>query len=290
MADDEEQGRAPDAETPPELSEQRFAENLRRAREDKKVSQVKLAQEMAARGWHWHQQTVTRVESGQRMVRLGEALAVAEILDTSMTMLTASTRETSAVSVLGESASRTKRAYEQIAEWTETMLFAQRQLRTSADEAESANYYGSALVQAVAAEAGDVLGLTPEQAVVEGRDDVEETLRGRRRARESAAIEEWEPSISADRKDRARPYARKIEQDRRRWKMQYAAAHPGIGVDDVPEPPGAELFPDSALDAMQWDAEEGLLPTGQRIWLIAELQALRAAAREQDRSVGLQPV
>ena len=100
MADDEERGEAPDVETPPELSERRFAENLRTAREEKGVSQVKLAQEMALRGWPWRQQTVTRVEGGQRMVRLGEALAVAEILGTNLVHLTASTRETTAVTLL----------------------------------------------------------------------------------------------------------------------------------------------------------------------------------------------
>ena len=53
---------------------------MRSLREACGMSQVKLAEEMAARGWPWHQQTVTRVETGRRMVRWGEVLAAADIL------------------------------------------------------------------------------------------------------------------------------------------------------------------------------------------------------------------
>jgi transcriptional regulator with XRE-family HTH domain len=171
VADDEEREAAPDAETPPELSERRFAENLRQAREDKGISQVKLAQEMAVRGWPWRQQTVTRVESGQRMVRLGEALAVAEILGTSVTMLTASTRETSAVYLLASSTSKVKQAFEEITRWTQTLLWNQGQLRTTLGEVERAGYHDSSLVREVAEEGALVVVFTPEQAVREARDD-----------------------------------------------------------------------------------------------------------------------
>lgn len=174
MADDEERGETPDAETPPELSERRFAENLRTAREEKGVSQVKLAQEMALRGWPWRQQTVTRVESGQRMVRLGEALAVAEILGTNLTHLTASTRETTAVTLLAGSTSTAKRAFGQIVQWTQTLLSAQRQLRTTVAEVKRDGYLDSSLVRDVAKEAAELLEVTPEQAVTEGRTEDED--------------------------------------------------------------------------------------------------------------------
>ena len=173
MAGDDERDGAADAGTPPELSERRFAENLRTAREDKGVSQVKLAQEMAARGWPWRQQTVTRVESGHRMVRLGEALAVAEILGTNVVMLTASTRETSAVQLLAESTSRVKEAFGQITKWTEALLHAQLQLRTTLGEVERAGYDDSTLVREVAGEGAEVALLAPEQAVSEARGEAE---------------------------------------------------------------------------------------------------------------------
>ena len=72
----------------PDDAEQRFAANLRLLRERQGISQVKLAQEMAARGWPWRQQTVTRVENGQRMIRFGEAMALASILGVSLNRFT----------------------------------------------------------------------------------------------------------------------------------------------------------------------------------------------------------
>lgn len=67
-------------ETPSDEAERRFGVNLRSLREARSMSQVRFAEEMSARGWPWHQQTVTRVETGRRMVRFGEAHAAAAIL------------------------------------------------------------------------------------------------------------------------------------------------------------------------------------------------------------------
>jgi transcriptional regulator with XRE-family HTH domain len=72
----------------PDEAERRLAANLRILREGRGISQMKLAQEMAARDWPWRQQTVARVESGQRMIRLGEAVALASILGVSLGYLT----------------------------------------------------------------------------------------------------------------------------------------------------------------------------------------------------------
>lgn len=72
----------------PDEAERRLAANLRTLRERRGISQVKLAQEMVARDWPWRQQTVARVENGQRMIRLGEAVALASILSVSLGYLT----------------------------------------------------------------------------------------------------------------------------------------------------------------------------------------------------------
>jgi transcriptional regulator with XRE-family HTH domain len=72
----------------PDEAERRLAANLRILRERRGISQVKLAQEMVAREWPWRQQTVARVENGQRMIRLGEAVALASILSVSLGYLT----------------------------------------------------------------------------------------------------------------------------------------------------------------------------------------------------------
>lgn len=65
---------------PEDAVERRFATVARHAREQKGWPQGRIAETMSALGWPWHQQTVARVEHGDRMVRLGEAVALAAIL------------------------------------------------------------------------------------------------------------------------------------------------------------------------------------------------------------------
>lgn len=64
-----------------------FGENLRRLREQLGVSQSGLAREMAERGFQFHQTTISRIEAGDRPVRLAEATTLAEIVRTSVSML-----------------------------------------------------------------------------------------------------------------------------------------------------------------------------------------------------------
>ena len=111
--------------------------------------------------------------------------------------------------------------------------------------------------------------------------------RGRHRAASrAAAADGLVDLLSPDREDRARTYHDQIAENRDRWRIAYAAAHPGIAVDDVPEPPGTDLFPGSALYAAEWDENADVLTVAQRIWLVAELQVFRAAARERQSGTG----
>jgi hypothetical protein len=96
----------------------------------------------------------------------------------------------------------------------------------------------------------------------------------------------WLPPLGADAIARARPYADQVFMARSDWRAAYAAAHPGIAVSDIPEPPGAELFPDSDEDARTWDGRAGVLSVQERVWLIAALRA-REAARERQAGTGL---
>ena len=113
----------------PELTEERFAANLRAIREAAGMSQGRLADEMGARGWPWRQQTVTRVENGRRMVRLGEAKAVAEILETSLDKLTQPTGEMRVVELLSEWTHQAGAAWLAIKESTVQLLNAKGNLR-----------------------------------------------------------------------------------------------------------------------------------------------------------------
>ncbi|PWF82015.1 helix-turn-helix transcriptional regulator [Kocuria rosea] len=68
----------------------RFIESVRRLREEKGWSQGELARRIQAAGVEgFHQTTVSRIEKGERPVRLGEARALAHILGTSVDRMVA---------------------------------------------------------------------------------------------------------------------------------------------------------------------------------------------------------
>jgi transcriptional regulator with XRE-family HTH domain len=99
----------------PDLAEARFAANLRILRERRRMSQEKLAQEMLARGWPWRQQTVTKIENGQRMVRFGEAIALASILGESLDHFTRPGSEAIEVEKIRAASARLRESYEAVA-------------------------------------------------------------------------------------------------------------------------------------------------------------------------------
>jgi transcriptional regulator with XRE-family HTH domain len=97
-------------------AERRFGVNLRSLREACGMSQVKFAEEMTARGWPWHQQTVTRVEAGRRMVRWGEAHAAADILRVTTDRFTWATPEAAAVTLMSGTMGRLREAWREVAD------------------------------------------------------------------------------------------------------------------------------------------------------------------------------
>ncbi|MFI7584848.1 helix-turn-helix transcriptional regulator [Kocuria sp. M1N1S27] len=68
----------------------RFAESVKRLREERGWSQGELARQLLAAGMEgFHQTTVSRIEKGERPVRLGEARALARVFDTSVDRMVA---------------------------------------------------------------------------------------------------------------------------------------------------------------------------------------------------------
>ena len=110
----------------PDDTEQRFAANLRLLRERQGISQVKIAQEMAVRGWPWRQQTVTRLENGQRMIRFGEATALAEILHTPLERFSRPVSDASEVEKIRVAGARLRESCEAVAAAACHLLDAQR--------------------------------------------------------------------------------------------------------------------------------------------------------------------
>lgn len=84
-----------DVQAPGTLEEKRFAALMRTVRESKGISQEDMGRKMVEAGWAgWRQTTVSRIEAGNRTVRLAEAHAIARILGLGLTrMLDAQAQE-----------------------------------------------------------------------------------------------------------------------------------------------------------------------------------------------------
>lgn len=157
----------------PDDAEQRFAANLRLLRERQGISQVKLAQEMAARGWPWRQQTVTRVENGQRMIRFGEATALAEILDTPLERFTRPVSEANEVEKIRATGARLRESCEAVAAAVCQLLDAQRtaqRLQVLNAQVQGDDFVEVALVQL----RGWMRECTVDKAILKGRQQFAE--------------------------------------------------------------------------------------------------------------------
>jgi transcriptional regulator with XRE-family HTH domain len=62
-------------------AERLAAELLRKARQERGLTQVDVADEMTQRGFRWSQPTVARVENRRRHLSLSEARALMDILE-----------------------------------------------------------------------------------------------------------------------------------------------------------------------------------------------------------------
>jgi transcriptional regulator with XRE-family HTH domain len=107
------------------MGESHFIAQMRILREARKMSQTDLARELKARGLPFHQQTVQRIEMGERPLRLDEAFLIARVLNADVTTMTTTSspaaREVrSAVDRLrARSATRGVDMGEDIGEWAE---------------------------------------------------------------------------------------------------------------------------------------------------------------------------
>jgi transcriptional regulator with XRE-family HTH domain len=152
------------------------AARIREQRERVGMSQSELGRRMAALGWPWHPQTVQRVEAGQRKVTIGEAEALAGILDTSVTMLMTAGQEAALTYILGSTAAKMRDAWKQIAAWSWSLSIDRKQLTTSIRDAENSRFKDSENIVWLLDEAREALTLTAEDAVAEGTERHEQWL------------------------------------------------------------------------------------------------------------------
>ncbi|UZX04026.1 helix-turn-helix domain-containing protein [Arthrobacter sp. CDRTa11] len=101
-----------------QAEEAQFVENVQRLREAKGWSQGELARRMAADGWDgFHQTTISRIEKGQRPVRLAEARALAKVLGSQVGVMMAPPLESSILENLATSIGLMRRSRSRI--WAE---------------------------------------------------------------------------------------------------------------------------------------------------------------------------
>ena len=152
----------------PDLAEARFAANLRILRESRRMSQERLAQEMVARGWPWRQQTVTKIENGQRMVRFGEAMALASILGVSLNHFTRPESEAIEVEKIRAASARLRESYEALTAAVCHLLDKRRtaeRLQVLNDQVQGGDFVDVAMVQL----RGWMRECSVDKAILEGR-------------------------------------------------------------------------------------------------------------------------
>jgi transcriptional regulator with XRE-family HTH domain len=142
-------------------AEERFAANLRAARERAGLSQEALAAQMREQGFgHVRQQTVAQIEAGSRSVRLGEALALSGITGTSIDVLVRPEGLAAAGWRVLDAARRVREAQKAVSDWVRRLAAARQDLRrgiTQAEEAGHAQALADELYAARRAVAQDVM-------------------------------------------------------------------------------------------------------------------------------------
>jgi transcriptional regulator with XRE-family HTH domain len=152
----------------PDEAERRFAANLRVLRERRGISQARLAQEMLARQWPWRQQTVARLENGQRMLRFGEAIALASILGVSLDRFTRPGSEVIEMEKIRAASARLRESYDAVAAAVCRLLDEQRtaqRLRVLNDQVRGGDLVDVAMVEL----RGWMRECTVDKAILKGR-------------------------------------------------------------------------------------------------------------------------
>lgn len=119
--------------------DQNVATNLRQFRERNELSQEELAQRMSTLGFGFTQATVWKIESGQRPVRISEAVALGKALGLlSWTYLTATPEISRHHADLASANRRAHQAYEALKDAAETYLETQIEVVIAVREAQDA--------------------------------------------------------------------------------------------------------------------------------------------------------
>jgi transcriptional regulator with XRE-family HTH domain len=113
----------------PEDDDTRFARNMLTRREEKGISQADLVKALRDNGWSSvHQTTISRIEKGERPVRLGEARVIAEALGVELIQLLLTPDDSKLALELAAARERLESVRQAIKNRTVDYFKAQRQL------------------------------------------------------------------------------------------------------------------------------------------------------------------
>jgi transcriptional regulator with XRE-family HTH domain len=150
--------------------------NLRAARERRGMGQRELAARMAERGYSWHQNTVTRTETGARVMPFDEAVELAGILGVTTDRFTWATPEAAAVMLMSSATGRLREAWREVADAAARLHAASDAAEQSAAEHQDSQY--EKVRDNARGLAEELQGATLEAALAEGEALWQRTKRG----------------------------------------------------------------------------------------------------------------
>ena len=150
----------------------RFAANVKRLRERAGWSQGELARRMVAAGrTGFHQTTISRIEKGERPVRISEAIGLAEVFETKVSNMVEPPAEWQIVEKLGREIRWTSSASVELGDAAIRFLEAQSLLKRVLDEAAELERQGfeskkiQLLLKGYRENAEGLVALTIDQAI-----------------------------------------------------------------------------------------------------------------------------
>lgn len=112
-----------------------FRENLRAARVAQGMSLSELSRRLSEAGWGvFHTTTLTRIESGERAVKLDEAAALADFVGRGLADMVTAPAPTEAVYAANEAQAAYTEGWSKVVGWAETTTRAEAVLRARLDE------------------------------------------------------------------------------------------------------------------------------------------------------------
>lgn len=112
-----------------------FARNMTRLRESAQMSQAEMVQKLRDEGWrNVHPTTISRIEKGERPVRLSEAARIAQVLGQDLPHMLMRPNRAGAEEELDKTIDRVVKAYNDVVESVWWLLLQRRRLRAQIDK------------------------------------------------------------------------------------------------------------------------------------------------------------